>query len=57
MRKWLKRIFVIFVLVISVGLVIYGQKSIGGGVKNLVLMLLGVAGFLGLLFAYNKQYK
>ncbi|MBP1040646.1 hypothetical protein I6N95_06495 [Vagococcus sp. BWB3-3] len=38
----------------SLGLIIYGQKLIGP--VGLSLMLVGLAGLLSLLYAYNKSF-
>ena len=43
-------LFVIFLV-----MVIWGQRQIGYG--NLAMMLIGLAGMLGLLYSYNRKYK
>lgn len=44
---------VLFIAFIS--MIILGQKQVGYG--NLLMMLLGLGGLLGLLYSYNKKYK
>ncbi len=41
--------------IICVALVVIGQKNVG--VQGLMVMLLGLAGLLFLLYRYNKKYK
>lgn len=53
--KWIKAIVCTLIFCVCIGLVIYGQKTVG--IKNLLLMFVGLLGILGLLFAYNKKYQ
>lgn len=42
------------VFILCLALVIYGQKTVGK--MNLGIMLLGLAGLLGLLYDYNRKF-
>lgn len=44
----------IIILIVSLGLVIYGQKNTGK--MELGIMLIGLTGLLGLLYNYNQKY-
>ncbi len=55
MYKILKSMAVLAIFIVCIGLVIYGQKSIG--IDHLGIMLLGLFGILALLFDYNKKYQ
>lgn len=48
-------ILVAVIFVVCVALVVIGQKEIG--YAGLGKQLLGLAGLLGLLWAYNRQYR
>lgn len=54
-KKIIIGILVAIIFVICVALVIIGQREIG--YAGLGKQLLGLAGLLGLLGAYNHQYK
>lgn len=45
--------FILFI--IFVGMVIWGQRQVGYG--NLAVMLAGLGGLLGMLYAYNRKYR
>lgn len=45
----------LILFVVFVALVIVGQTQIGYG--HLVMMLVGLAGLLVLLYSYNKKYR
>lgn len=55
MNKWLKIILNVVIFCVCIGLIVYGQKTIG--VKYLVLQLVGLMGILGQLYCYNKKYQ
>lgn len=55
MHKIIKLVIILGLFIVSLGLVVYGQKQIGYG--GLSLQLIGVVGLLLLLHQYNKQYK
>lgn len=40
---------------ICVGLVIYGQKTVG--IPYLMIQIVGVIGIMVLIYLYNKKYK
>ncbi len=50
--SWL--IIKLIILVVSIGLVIYGQRTTGK--MELGIMLIGLTGLLGLLYNYNKKF-
>lgn len=54
-KKILKGAVVFVVFVVSMALVIWGQRHIGPG--GLGIMILGLAGLIALLWFYNRQYK
>lgn len=54
-KKIIIGILVAIIFVVCVALVIIGQREIG--YAGLGKQLLGLAGLLGLLGAYNHQYK
>lgn len=53
--KWFTRIVYLIVFVLSIVLIITGQRSIGP--VGLVFMLIGLVGILFLLYLYNKKYQ
>lgn len=54
-KKFVKGAAVFAVFVISMALVIWGQRHVGPG--GLGIMVLGLAGLIALLWLYNKQYR
>ncbi|MEG0496760.1 MAG: hypothetical protein RR439_05270 [Carnobacterium sp.] len=44
----------LIIFIVSVGLVIYGQRTTGK--MELGIMLIGLTGLLGLLYNYNQKY-
>ena len=44
----------LIIFVVSLGLVIYGQRTTGK--MELGIMLIGLTGLLGLLYNYNQKY-
>jgi len=55
MSSTVKGVLVVVAFVLCLVLVVVGQR--GEGWPALGVMLLGVAGLLGLLFAYNRRYR
>lgn len=53
--KWLKSIVIFAVFVLSIVLIVIGQRNIGPA--GLGIMMIGLAGVLVLLFLYNRIYK
>lgn len=53
--KVLGNVFKLVCLIVCLGLVIIGQKSIG--YTGLLTMIIGLGGILLLLYFYNRQYK
>ncbi len=45
----------LILFVVFLTMIITGQKTVG--YKNLVQMLIGLAGLLVLLYSYNKKYQ
>lgn len=54
-KKLLVGIIVTVVFIVCIALVIIGQKNTGP--QGLLMMLVGLAGLLVLLWLYNRQYK
>lgn len=52
MKKWIAGILV---FVLCMGLIIYGQRTVG--IKQLGLMVVGLGGILGMLYFYNRGYN
>ncbi len=53
--KWMKRLLYLLIFIASIVLIIAGQRNIGP--IGLLVMLVGLAGILILLFLYNKKYQ
>lgn len=45
----------IVLFLVFCGMVIFGQRQSSYG--NLVMMLVGLAGLIGLLYLYNRKYR
>ena len=54
-KKIIVTIVVLAVFIISLALIVVGQRHIGP--KGLMMMLVGLAGLITLLGIYNRQYK
>lgn len=54
MKQHTGMIVKIIVFLVSLGLVIYGQRTTGKA--ELGIMLVGLAGLLGLLYNYNRKF-
>lgn len=55
MDNKVKSIIMIIVFVVSLALIIIGQRNISA--QGLIMELVGLVGLLTLLFVYNHQYK
>lgn len=53
--KWLIRFLYFIIFIVSMVLITSGQRDIGPG--GLIIMLIGLAGILLLLYLYNKKYQ
>lgn len=53
--KWIIRILYLFVFVVSMALIVIGQRNIGPA--GLLMMIVGLAGILVLLYLYNRKYQ
>lgn len=53
--KWLIRFFYLLIFIISMVLITTGQRDVGP--IGLIIMLIGLAGILLLLYLYNKKYQ
>lgn len=53
--RWIKGIIAAVIFIVSIVLVIVGQRSTG--IPGTIQMLIGLAGILILLFIYNRQYQ
>lgn len=54
MKKWFVSLLKILTFFFSIGLVVYGHQSVGR--LPLLIMLIGVAGLLILLYIYNRKF-
>ena len=50
-----KIISLAILFIVSMGLIFYGQRTVGYG--YLALEILGLCGILFVVYCYNKQYK
>ncbi|NLI89910.1 MAG: hypothetical protein GX366_05835 [Epulopiscium sp.] len=55
MNQTIRGLLRLIIFIISIYLVVHGQKNIG--FQGLATMLVGLAGILGLLFVYNKAHQ
>lgn len=53
--KWLIRLLYLLIFIVSMMLIVTGQRSIGPA--GLFIMLIGLGGILLLLYLYNKKYQ
>ncbi|MFG6369055.1 MAG: hypothetical protein K1W16_11635 [Lachnospiraceae bacterium] len=53
--KYIIRLLYVFIFIISIILIVTGQRNIGP--TGLLTMLVGLAGILVLLYLYNKKYQ
>ena len=53
--KWMSRILYTVIFVVSVALIAVGQRNIGPA--GLLVMLVGLAGILILLYLYNRKFR
>ncbi len=53
--KWMIRVIYLIVFVVSMVLIIVGQRNIGPA--GLATMLAGLVGILALLYLYNRKYQ
>lgn len=53
--KWIIRLLYLLVFVVSIVLIVAGQRRIGPA--GLLVMLIGLAGILVLLYLYNKKFQ
>lgn len=53
--KWFVKLLYLLVFIISIVLVTSGQRNVGP--VGLLIMLIGLAGILLLLYLYNKKYQ
>lgn len=54
MDKWVKTIINIVIFIVGIVLICTQQRNVGP--TGLLLMIIGLAGILFLLYSYNKQY-
>lgn len=55
MKSILVMLIKVLIFIISVGLVMKGQRNIG--FQGLGMMMIGLGGILSLLYVYNKAHK
>lgn len=53
--KWLIRLLYLLVFIVSMVLIVVGQRNIGP--TGLLIMIIGLAGILFLLYLYNKKFQ
>lgn len=53
--KWMMRLLYLAVFIVSMALIVSGQRNIGPA--GLLGMLIGLAGILLLLYLYNKKFQ
>ena len=53
--KWILRLIYLLIFAGSMALIVTGQRNIGPA--GLLLMMIGLAGILILLYLYNKKYQ
>ncbi len=53
--KWMVRIAYLLILVLSMALIVMGQRNIGPA--GLLTMIAGLAGILLLLYLYNRKFQ
>lgn len=53
--KWIIRLLYLLVFIVSMALIVVGQRRIGPA--GLLIMLIGLAGILLLLYLYNKKFQ
>lgn len=53
--KWIMRLLYIFIFIVCMALIICGQRNIGPA--GLLIMLIGLAGLLVLLYLYNRKFQ
>lgn len=53
--KWMVRLLYLLVFIGSMALIVTGQRNIGPA--GLLIMIIGLAGILILLYLYNKKFQ
>lgn len=53
--KYAIRVFYLLIFIVSIILIVTGQRNIGPA--GLLTMIVGLAGILVLLYLYNKKYQ
>lgn len=53
--KWIIRLLYLLVFIVSMAFIITGQRQIGPA--GLLIMIVGLAGILVLLYLYNKKFQ
>lgn len=53
--KWMVRLLYLLVFIGSMALIVTGQRNIGP--TGLLIMIIGLAGILILLYLYNKKFQ
>lgn len=53
--KWMIKLLYLLVFIVSMALIITGQRNIGP--TGLLIMIIGLAGILSLLYLYNKKFQ
>lgn len=53
--KWLVRLLYLIIFIVSMTLIVTGQRNVGP--TDLFVMLIGLGGILLLLYLYNKKFQ
>lgn len=53
--KWIMKVLYLLVFIVSMVLIVVGQRRIGPA--GLLIMLIGLIGILVLLYLYNKKFQ
>ena len=53
--KYIVQLLYLLIFIVSMALIITGQRKIGP--ESLLIMLVGLAGILLLLYLYNRKYQ
>ena len=55
LKHTLAMVLAAVIFIVCIALVVIGQRDIG--LRGTLVMILGLAGLIGLLSAYNRKYK
>ncbi|WP_373215428.1 hypothetical protein [Ruminococcus sp. 5_1_39BFAA] len=55
LKHTLAMVLAAVIFIVCIALVVIGQRDIG--LRGTLVMILGLAGLIGLLYSYNRKYK